>query len=553
MNRVSRTRRTLTTCSVIALVVLVRPIFGWDFCSQSPRVLHPRAYCSPSGQYEVLVDPSDMYGRFGASYRLTREGREVWSGRYPFTLWEAAVSDDGVVAGYAYTRGWSGYSGGRDDAGHGDFHVVVINREGSLCLDDVTKREHGGYPNAPPKPAASGLFLDAENDRLVIRVADFNRCDEAWWVFRFSTSKRLGMFEPKKLMADSARVLYTLDARPIAGTPLTLAHWLRTEPGPDFQDGARFTLVDQDGKPVWSLDWPGDYHVPNDENAEIRLWKELHEHGGILRSDQRGQFDLWCARGAERVSFSVNRDAGGKWLVAERTSQPYVAPVKPEQHPIPIPEWRPHVLGRIMLCMAGHQPEPPRRDAQDLVSAPELPEVVRLGLEALPLESSRQQSYAQPGTSRRWVVSHEVVLLVDSSGKLIRRIARRADRKWLESAERASVAANGSIAVVARTPSLANDRYTVNVYTAEGEPARTIHLPVSIHWYFPKIAYDGKHLVLAQHEQIIAFDTTGEVVGWLAPLPAGQGDRDWTPFLARDGRELLLFDGGNTIYRFAMP
>jgi hypothetical protein len=78
-------------------------------------------------------------------------------------------------------------------------------------------------------------------------------------------------------------------------------------------------------------------------------------------------------------------------------------------------------------------------------------------------------------------------------------------------------------------------------------------LPASIKWYFPKIAYNGQHLVLTQHEQIIAFNSTGEAVGRLAPLPAGERDSEWTPFLTRDGRELLLFDGANLIYRFAMP
>ena len=178
-------------------------------------------------------------------------------------------------------------------------------------------------------------------------------------------------------MADPSPLQYALDARPIAGTPLALAHWLRTEPGPDFPDGARFTLIDQEGKPVWTLDWPGDYHVPNDEKAEIRLWKELHAHGAILRSDERGQFELWSASTAERVTFTVNRDATGRWVVAEKSRQPYVASVTPEPPLIPIPEWRPHVLGRITLGVPTRQLEPLIREAQDLVSPPQPPEVVR--------------------------------------------------------------------------------------------------------------------------------------------------------------------------------
>jgi hypothetical protein len=32
---------------------------------------------------------------------LTLDGREVWSAAKPYTLWEACVGDNGVVAGYA--------------------------------------------------------------------------------------------------------------------------------------------------------------------------------------------------------------------------------------------------------------------------------------------------------------------------------------------------------------------------------------------------------------------------------------------------------------------
>ena len=203
--------------------------------------------------------------------------------------------------------------------------------------------------------------------------------------------------------------------------------------------------------------------------------------------------------------------------------------------------------------MPTRQLEPLIREAQDLVSPPQPPEVVRLAVEALPLASSARQWSAQSGTSRVWVVCREVVLLVDSSGKAIQTITRRADRKWLESAERAAVAADDSIAVVAHAPSLPGKPYTVNVYTAEGEPVRTIRLPASIQWNLPKIAYDGKHVVVAQDGQIIAFNLAGDVVGRLAPLPAGESDSEWTPYLTHDGRELLLFNGGNTIYRFGMP
>ena len=51
---------------------------------------------------------------------------------------------------------------------------------------------------------------------------------------------------PKKRMADANPVRYSLDALLLAGTPLTLVHWLRNQ-AQDFRDGARFTHGDPKG------------------------------------------------------------------------------------------------------------------------------------------------------------------------------------------------------------------------------------------------------------------------------------------------------------------
>jgi hypothetical protein len=59
--------------------------------------------------------------------------------------------------------------------------------------------------------------------------------------------------------------------------------------------------------------------------------------------------------------------------------------------------------------------------------------------------------------------------------------------------------------------------------------------------------------VIAQDDQVVAFDPMGEIVGKLTPLPAGEHGGAWTPFLTGVDHGLWLFNGGNTVYRFAMP
>lgn len=71
----------------------------------SPRVVNPYTNTSPSGNFTCEVDPTDIYGRGDAKYRLLRNASVIWEGVKPFTLVESAVTDEGVVAGYAYTYG----------------------------------------------------------------------------------------------------------------------------------------------------------------------------------------------------------------------------------------------------------------------------------------------------------------------------------------------------------------------------------------------------------------------------------------------------------------
>ena len=135
--------------------------------------LNPRVYPSPSGKFAWEVDPTDLYGRGDGNYKLTKNGIAVWSGRKPFTLHEAGVTDDGVIAGYAYTHGVDGFSkeGGRN-AGEGEFQVIIMTPTGELLLQEKVKRKPSRFLHELPTPVASGLTLDGAGDRLVVRVSD---------------------------------------------------------------------------------------------------------------------------------------------------------------------------------------------------------------------------------------------------------------------------------------------------------------------------------------------------------------------------------------------
>src|SRR5262245_45359141 len=100
-----------------------------------PPVVNPATYESRSGEYVLDVDPREMYGQGGASYRLTRQGQDVWASDRPFTLLGVGVSDDGVVAGFAYSAGLEGFA--KDDK----LHLVILDPSGAVRLDDTTPRQ----------------------------------------------------------------------------------------------------------------------------------------------------------------------------------------------------------------------------------------------------------------------------------------------------------------------------------------------------------------------------------------------------------------------------
>ena len=125
---------------VLALLAAVTPrgeahAWGWP---SPPLILDIKTYASPSGIWSLVVDPSDRHGAGRAMYRLSKAGRETWSGERPFTLWDARVSNEGVVVGYAYS------DGERDWFKLGDFRIVAVEANGDVRWEHAFDRAWAG-------------------------------------------------------------------------------------------------------------------------------------------------------------------------------------------------------------------------------------------------------------------------------------------------------------------------------------------------------------------------------------------------------------------------
>jgi hypothetical protein len=400
-----------------AFVITFELSTAWMTHAQSmPPVVNPRMYRAPAGRYELTIDPSEVYGCGPASYCLRFADRERWSETLPFTLCEAAVTDAGQVVGYGYSRSPAGFPSHGVDRGPGDFIVVILDANGATRLKETVKRQQSNFLHQWPNPLADGLIVDAANDRAIVRVADpdVNRAHESWWIYRLSTATAEAKIAPAELMPDSEPARSILGARPIPGTPLILVHWWRYDLR-NWQTataGARFTLVDVNLKPVWSLELPKDYAVPGNEKAADELRDFIGEHGAILKSEIRGRFDLYFAADAKRVTFAVQKGAGGEWVVAEVASAPYQRAQIDDATPDKIPVRPLKTLAPVVLDVKRNGDKSPIRNVNKFVFDGE-------GRIAF----LRQDEHKPP-----------LFVLADQSGRVVRetpvKVELKADERW---------------------------------------------------------------------------------------------------------------------------
>lgn len=430
----------------ICLAATVVPAMGSE---RQPPVLNPKTYRSPSGEYELKVVPSDMHGRFHASYRVSKKGVEFWADRLPFTLWDAGITDSGVVAGYGYTHGWRGYGKGGIRDGPGDFVVAIISADGKVRLQEVTKRTHSRQLHAPPDPLAAGMIIDHANDRMLVRINEISG-SEAWWEYRLSTAAATNKLFPGK-WNDSKAARFIIDAKPVAGTPLTLVHWWRSE-GKNL--GARFTLVDRAAKPVWSFELKKDYNIPDSEDAQYQQMYLVKRRGAILGGPAKRRFRLRLFAKSQQVTFAVKPSATGSWIVTEVSRAPHSLPKKVEPT---IPQRPLKSLGKLVLRGPRKTPLVPIRRVDDFAFDGQ-------GRIAFLREDDDQPAF---------------FVLIDQAGKVLREIRLdvddNRDAKWTDYAW-----VGGNRFVITRSVSGVNGKskaWSVDVGTGKLSPIRGFDCP----------------------------------------------------------------------------
>jgi hypothetical protein len=339
---------------------MLAPFLAFALTAQlPPETLQPRSYSSPSGEWRLELDPSSPRGAGPAQVVVTRGGKPVWEAELPFTFWEARVADTGHCAGYGYT--------GRYPGPLLEIFVAILGPDGELLLDERTEMIGSRCIHGADGPVPLGIFAHPQLDRFVVVRVTVNPdgpADEEWWMSRMSNGEKLGRVRPKARIDNAEPLFSSIDARPIAGTPLTLVQWFHSDRPPwDGELGARFVLFDAELEPVWTPPRHMDLRHP-DPHVEDEQLKKLRWESFIL-GDGPGRFELRHVRSNERVEYVVSggTSSNSGWTVRTLARAPYVE--HGAESPTPWPKISLERLRPIELATGGASLTSPLRDIDD--------------------------------------------------------------------------------------------------------------------------------------------------------------------------------------------
>lgn len=320
-------------CAMVGWIVLAAGV-----SARADVVLDPKTYTSSNGEYELLVDPGEMDGSGSGVHKLRRRGVEIWAKDLPYTLCDVVLTDQGIAAGYAYTHGYDGR--GRDSA----IVIVILNTDGTERLAERRPREHSGLLSTPPSPYApliDQIFVDEEHDRFVVQTEVYGRSETAeWWRYRLSTGERLGDLTPDQPPRKEMRFHRAINTLAVPHTSFTLHHWY-------IYDGhARFSLCDENGHAIWSLEIQGEYQGL----GHSFRWNNLKSQGISQIETRETGFDILSYKENQRISFTIarNPEQPDEWTVQESERSPVQIPSPVDATRADLPEYP-----EIPLTLAG--------------------------------------------------------------------------------------------------------------------------------------------------------------------------------------------------------
>ncbi|MFT7464404.1 MAG: hypothetical protein ACI9EF_002760 [Pseudohongiellaceae bacterium] len=486
---------------------------SWD------SVVQLTQHTSPSGTYVLEVDPTTRYGAGSAHYRLRRDRETVWDREQPFTFVEASVGDDGVVAGWACTEGVR--------MADGELVFAVLAPDGTVRGEMRVARAYSRRQHVKPVPTPLRVLLQRQRDMALLLVVEeavgesgIPRRYESWWRMRLSDGTPLDpIVEPT--IDSSSGLSNTDDTRSSQPTPTD--DWPTTLNGTSFEPTTlgevQFDLAEDD-EPT-----PADTHELLKIDPEDQFVDSL---GNIYLLDcGTSLLHSFTATGTRRWVVPLPPNAFKSVVSVQGLA------VRGDGHVL---LWNWFERQRAEVDGAGHVLSPlPKPIDKDPAAASSMAN----------LFPGRPSEVAfVPGSGRHWVLINYALELRDAEGRVQTRVERA---PCVNDALRA--AADGSVACIDHVLQGDAELLRVQIIEQDGSVRRTVTLTGARRSY-PRIAYDGRHLVVRDGDALLVVDVdTGE--RQLTTLAKSHG---WNPFLSPSGDEIWLFPFRSArITRIAMP
>lgn len=329
--------RIICLVALVLLTAIVSPCSLVAHATEMPGgdpLLNPKTYTSPSGAFALTVVPDNPNGSGGAAYTMRSNGSTVWEGKRDFTLWNAGVTDTGVVGGVAYSEGEGATM---TFNGPGTISAVILAPDGSTRAMHTSSRRKNRYIVCPTivEPEVGHLVVDADSDRLVLWMRpEYQEIEHwRWWAYRLSDGAILGEIVPEQPSSTAEyQNLFVVDAIKLSGAPLVAAHWILMELGDTgVKEAARFALLDSQGKEVWRLNLDGEYDRPHESDPRWSHWYDLVRPGiKQLASTDRG-FEVRSYKLEQRVAYTLACAADGTWTATEVSRVADALPLNEEE------------------------------------------------------------------------------------------------------------------------------------------------------------------------------------------------------------------------------
>lgn len=308
----------MTRSSALALALLAGGIHAqWGETRQSP---FPTETNSANGVWSLVIDSTTEWGDGAGHYRLERDGTVTWEGTLPFTLYEAAVSDTGVVAGWS----WSG-----TEERH-EMVLAVVGPDGTVRYRDARLREkldevipmHTAWTYYP-EPLSIDIDPTQSWARFVVREFEPEDHVPRWTLVELET----GRVVATRVRPSDELGVFASGLRGWTSVPpldLFLAEWRVPVDGDSA--GIRVGLFDSAGRAVWRLHRDRDHADAETGSPYLAAYREGSQ---LLEAGDDGTFAIARIATEERVLFRVDRD-GNAWGVEEIGREPLELPATAE-------------------------------------------------------------------------------------------------------------------------------------------------------------------------------------------------------------------------------